>query len=469
MAFMSSRFKEGAEVATDKTIQGIFFPTGIVLLSTWVFGVALSQPLSGQEYDRRNALTVQQAIATAMVPTHLVFDQLLVGALQDHPSVRSARSQASGAKLDVEVAKWGRWPTVSLNNQQIAGQTGQVQRLSTLSVQQPLWSAGALNARVAATEKLDRASAEQVAVVQSELGLRLVEIWAAMLDAEASRQVSQQTLDVLMRYQGLMQRRVQAGLSSKVELRLLTVRVSRVQTDLHDAKVSLHIAAQRMAQIVGGPVDSSLPGLLMPMAQSYLADWVRWQSPSVSLQRLDQHPAIRKLELDAAAAADQLVVQKAERFPKLVLGYQQQLGDLPLTTRDRSAWTLGLNYTPGAGLANLSQSAADRERLQARLNAVDTLRQEKREQLLLDWSALLREFDRRASLESTISSASDVLISYERQYFSGLKTWLEVLNAVQELSQSQLRLAQAGNATTLAYYRWRLRGGELPLHADWTR
>ena len=92
-----------------------------------------------------------------------------------------------------------------------------------------------------------------------------------------------------------------------------------------------------------------------------------------------------------------------------------------------------------------------------------------REQLLLDWSALLREFDRRASLESTISSASDVLISYERQYFSGLKTWLEVLNAVQELSQSQLRLAQAGNATTLAYYRWRLRGGELPHHADWTR
>ena len=464
---MSSSFKEGAEVTTDKASQLIFFSTGIVLLTLCAFEMALSQPVSGQEVDRRLASPVQHAVAPVMVPAHFVFDQLLVGALQAHPSVRTAQSQASGAKLDVDVAKWARWPTVSLNNQQIAGQTGQLQRLSTLSVQQPLWSAGALTARVAATEKMDRASAEQVAVVQSELGLRLVEIWAAMLDAEASRQVSQQTLDVLTRYQALMQRRVLAGLSSNVELRLLAVRVSRVQTDLQDAQVSVQIAAQRMAQIVGVSVDSSLPGLLKPIAQEDLAEWAQWQSPSVSLRRLDQHPAIRKLELDAAAAADQLVVQKAERFPKLVFGYLQQLGDMPLTTRDRSAWTLGLNYTPGAGLANLSQSAADSERLQARLNAIDTIRQEKREQLLLDWSALQREFDRRASLVSTIRSASDVLFSYERQYFSGLKTWLEVLNAVQELSQSKLRLAQASNATTLAFYRWRLRGGELPHQSDW--
>ena len=431
-----------------------------------VVSMADAQPVSPQANDRPPVATMKPA-HSSVKPMHEAFDQLLVQALDVHPSVLTARSQASGAKLDVDVAKWGRWPTVSLNNQQIAGQTGQVQRLSTLSVQQPLWSGGALTARVAATEKLDRASAEQVAVVQSELALRLVEIWAAMLDAEASRQVSQQTLDVLTRYQALMQRRVLAGLSSNVELRLLAVRVSRVQTDFQDAQVSVQIAAQRMAQIVGGSVDSSLPGLLKPIAQEHLAEWVRLQSPSVSLWRLDQHPAIRKLELEAAAAEDQLVVQRAERFPKLVLGYQQQLGDMPLTTRDRSAWTLGLNYTPGAGLANLSQSAADSERLKARLNAVDTMRQEKREQLLLDWSALQREFDRRVSLESTIRSASDVLFSYERQYFSGLKTWLEVLNAVQELSQSQLRLAQASNATTLAFYRWRLRGGELPHQSDW--
>jgi adhesin transport system outer membrane protein len=202
------------------------------------------------------------------------------------------------------------------------------------------------------------------------------------------------------------------------------------------------------------------------LTQERLAEWVRWQPATVASQRLDQHPAVRKAELDAAAASDQLAVQKAERLPKLVLSYQRRLGDLP-STSDRSLWTLGLNYTPGAGLASMTQTAAESARLQARLEAVDTLRQEKREQLLLDWAALQREFDRRASLVATISSASDVLASYERLYFGGLKSWLEVLNAVQELTQAELRLAQSGNATTLAYYRWRLRGGELPNQTNW--
>jgi len=333
-------------------------------------------------------------------------------------------------------------------------------------VQQPVWSGGALTSRVAATEKLDQSSAEQVHVVQGELGLRLVDVWAALLDAEANRQVTQRTLDVLNRYQAIMTRRVSAGLSSEVELKLLAVRVGRAQTDLADANVSAQIAAQRMAQIVGAPLDAALPALMTPLPQERLAEWVRWQSAAVAAQRLDQHPAVRKAELDAAAAADQLAVQKAERFPKLVLSYQRRLGDLP-STSDRSLWTLGLNYTPGAGLASMTQTAADSARLQARLEAVDTLRQEKREQLLVDWTSLQREFDRRASLVATIGSASDVLASYERLYFGGLKSWLEVLNAVQELTQAELRLAQSGNASTLAYYRWRLRGGELPNQTNW--
>jgi adhesin transport system outer membrane protein len=187
-----------------------------------------------------------------------------------------------------------------------------------------------------------------------------------------------------------------------------------------------------------------------------------------SSDRLAQHPAVRKAELDAAAAADQLAVQKAERWPKLVLNYQRRLGDVT-TEAERSLWTLGLNYTPGAGLATLSQSAADSARLQARLEVVDAVRQEKREQLLQEWSSMQREFNRQGSLTSTIDYANEVLASYERLYFGGLKSWLEVLNALQELSQSELRQAQAANATTVSYYRWRLRGGELPSQPDWMR
>lgn len=430
-------------------------------------GASMAGAVQSVETDSRVVTAVLPAKAVVS-PAHAVFEGALKSAISVHPQVRSAVAQGDGAKLDVDVAKWAYWPTVSVNAQRSDGAASGTQNGSTVLVQQPLWSAGALTARVAAVEKLEQASAEQVNVVRGDVALRLVEVWASLLDAEANRAVTVRTLEGLNRYQAIMQRRVSAGLSSAVELKLLAVRVSRAQAELADAHSSVQIALQRMEQLVGGPLQTALPDLKEPLPQGPLAAWVGVQPPQRASDRLVQHPAVRKAELDAAAAADQLTVQKAERWPKLVLGYQRRLGDLIAGT-DRSLWTLGLNYTPGSGLASMSQSAADSARLRARLEAVDAVRQEKQEQLLQDWSILQREFDRQTSLVSTIDSAREVLASYERLYFGGLKTWLEVLNALQELSQSELRLAQASNATTLAYYRWRLRGGELPTQPDWMR
>lgn len=402
------------------------------------------------------------------LPTHAVFEDLLRMATSVHPQVRAAVAQSDGAKLDVDVAKWAYWPTLSVNLQRNDVASSFPQAGSVLNVQQPVWTAGALSGRVAVAQKLDQSSAEQVNVVRGDLALRLVDVWATLLDAEANRSVSVRTLEGLQRYHGIMQRRVAAGLSSSVELKLLAVRVSRAQADLVDAQSALQMALQRMEQLVGAPLQTLLSALRLPLPQAPLAQWVTATQSSDITQRLALHPAVRKAELDAAAAAQQLDVQRAERWPKLVLSYQRRLSDVPAGA-EQALWTLGLNYSPGAGLSSVTQSSADRARLQARLEAVDAVRQEKQEQLLQDWTTLKREFDRQGALVGTIENASQVLESYERQYFGGLKSWLEVLNALQELSVTELRMAQAGNATTLAYYRWRLRGGELPTNADWTR
>ena len=439
----------------------------------WVFGGlvgmhGLSVTQSLEASGRQLVELMPKNAVSPNTPTHAVFDSLLMNALSSHPNVRSAVSQAQGAQLDVDVAKWAFWPSLTVNAQRTDNPQNALPGSSNFTIQQPLWTAGALTARLSAAEKAGLASGEQLQVVRGDLALRLVDAWASLLDAEAMRTVTFRALEGLNRYQDIMQRRVQAGLSSAVELRLLSVRVTRAQTDLADAQVSSQIALKRLEQLVGAPVQSALPDLRQPLPRSALGQWVRAQPMSFAVDRLAQLPAVRKAELDAAVATEQLTAQKAERWPKVVMSYQHRLGALP-TNFDRGVWAIGLNYTPGAGLATLSQASADQARLQARLEAVDSVRQEKQEQLMLDWAALQREFDRQGSLMATIDSAGDVLASYERLYFGGLKTWLEVLNALQELTQSELRLAQSGNATTLAYYRWRLRGGDLPLNSDWMR
>lgn len=407
--------------------------------------------------------------ANAGTPTHEGFDALLVGALNNHPTVKSARANAQGARQDVEAAKWGYWPTVTLNAASTnSSNPDAVKNPASVVVQQPIWSGGALTSRVAAAEKIDQASLEQIEVARSELAIRMVEVWANFLEADASRTIATKTLQGLTRYQGIMKRRIDGGLSSAVEQRLLSVRYLRAQSDLSDANVALELALQRLEHLAG-KVSVSTVDLKRPLTQESLSRWVAATQPrALSTARLDNHPAVRKAEWDAAAASDQLDVQKADRWPKLVLSYQHNTGKLPPTV-DRNLWQLGLNYSPGAGLSSFAQSAAEEARYRALVDSVDTIRQQKQELMMLDWSNLRREIDRQEGLLATIDNARAVLESYERQYFAGLKTWLEVLNALQELSQAEVRPTQAMNAATLVYYRWRINGGDLPTNSQWTR
>ena len=432
----------------------------------------LATPLVFAQAQSNNIRLIGSSVKSnvnARVPTHESFDALLVGALNNHPTVRSARANAQGARQDVEAAKWAYWPTVSLNAATTnTSNPDAVKNPASVVVQQPIWSGGALTSRVAAAEKIDQASLEQIEVARADLAIRMVEVWANFLEADASRAVAAKTLQGLTRYQAIMKRRIEGGLSSEVEQRLLSVRYLKAQSDLNDANSALEIALQRMEHLAG-KVSVSTVDLKRPLDKEPLSRWVSAnQAKALSSARLANHPAVRKAEWDAAAASDQLDVQKADRWPKLVLSYQHNTGSLPPTV-DRNLWQLGLNYTPGAGLSSFAQSAAEEARYRALVDSVDTIRQQKQELMMLDWSNLRREIDRQEGLLATIDNAKAVLASYERQYFAGLKTWLEVLNALQELSQAELRPTQAMNAATLAYYRWRINGGDLPTNSLWTR
>ena len=89
--------------------------------------MAQAQPATIDGGARHVVAVLSSSATPAVPPFHKVFDQLLVEALQAHPSVRSALSQANGAKLDVDVAKWAFWPTMSFNSQRTDAKAGQLQ------------------------------------------------------------------------------------------------------------------------------------------------------------------------------------------------------------------------------------------------------------------------------------------------------------------------------------------------------
>jgi adhesin transport system outer membrane protein len=77
-----------------------------------------------------------------------------------------------------------------------------------------------------------------------------------------------------------------------------------------------------------------------------------------------------------------------------------------------------------------------------------------REQIRSDL-ALVESFDLRLkALDVATKTAQDVYESYERQFLTGRKSWLDVMNSARDLQQARLQLADvtAGHLTL----GWRL-------------
>jgi outer membrane protein, adhesin transport system len=109
-------------------------------------------------------------------------EQLIATALASHPSAQGQRALVQSAEAGVDTARWQFYPTPSVSvdsvNASAADRLYQGDnRVSTLRLQQPLWTGGRLSAgmdKAAAGLVVSQASLEEVRL---QLGLRVVQTY----------------------------------------------------------------------------------------------------------------------------------------------------------------------------------------------------------------------------------------------------------------------------------------------------
>ncbi len=400
--------------------------------------------------------------ATAADADHAV-ESLLSRALDRNPSVRATVAQAEAADQDIEVAKLGRWPSV-----QVTGEANTSANGSALVVEQPLWAAGAITARIEESKRLADVSKAQIDVSRGQIGLRIVDAWQSLMDASAALKVNQDALQQYERYEALMRRRVEAQVSATIELQLLASRTLQARVDVTESRTLQRVALSRLEQIAG---DKIAPEQQAELAQTLPADTLQAAATVERLEallgQLEQHPSVRRARHETEVAQERLTQQRALAWPQLVLRYRRQITGTVTTGADRDQIGLALNYAPGAGFSSVARAGADAQRLVGFQLATEAIAQDLNEQVRVEWEGLRRDIDRQGVQRQAIASAREVLESYERQFVAGRKSWLDVLNALRDLTQSEIRLTQAQASATAGLYRLRLRSGALPGDNHW--
>lgn len=422
------------------------FRAGLLWLLSLGYGLALAQP----------------AGLVASGPYRL--DQLINLAVRAHPSVSSKRAGLNAAQADIEAARYQYYPAPSMQLRQIRGDVARV-----LTLQQPLWAGGRLDAGLDVASARSVAAAASIEEAQILLALRVSSAWQAWHQAQGRSAAIAAGIDLLNGYSQSAGRRIEAGAAGEGDRALVQARLAQSLADLASARAAERGALAQLTQMVGQPLRGEDLAITVsggelkgpPSAASTPA--TEQLLGSLLEQALKVSPALRRAQAEIDAAGHEVVQKKAALWPTLNLRAEHQQGNTSnssLTLNDNRL-LLVLEYIPGAGLsAGAAINAASERNVGLRDNLQSTQR-ELIEKISAEFEDHQSSDSRQRDLAHALKASAEVLSSYDRLFIAGKRGWIDVLNAARELTQAQSALADVQALRLASATRLRLYVGEI--------
>lgn len=375
-------------------------------------------------------------------------------ALAQHPSVRARIGGVRVAEQELEAVQWLRYPSASVDAgaalAQGGGEGSGQRQGATLRVQQPLWDAGLIDARIGSAGLRRELARAQKAEAERELMLRVAQAYVEQLRLRRRVDVALANLAEHQRLVDLMQRRADQKVSSLADLALARTRWQQAQSEA----LGIGLARQRSL--------TALEALLsQPLAKTALETAPSGAVPALP-EALDAAqraaPLLQRLRREAEIARAEARGSEAATRPQVVLRYEHRLGSAVADVRGRLS--LALEYQPGAGLSAWASARAAAQRIAVADEAVETARVELAQQLAEVHAELQAAAAQQAASAEVAQSARAMVESFLRQFTAGRKSWLEVLNAQREAATAAAALIDTEAAQALAAQRMALLTGQ---------
>ncbi|MFT6916930.1 MAG: adhesin transport system outer membrane protein [Motiliproteus sp.] len=417
----------------QRTERGLLFITrslGFVVLSLIGTASLAAQPANGQAEisaaERVDAVLQSQAANRGL-------GAALKATMRNHPALKGKQAEVNAQSGLVDSAEAGRYPSLSSQIQTL--DTGA--NTATLRLRQPLWAFGRIDTAI------DQAEAESVAEqtlllqVQRELIEQTAVAYAAIQSLSSRLAIAELNVEEHERLHERIETRQEGQLASEADVSLASSRLIRAQGDLYRLQGEMDAALTellRLTQIVVSiePVVADeqlrLPGdtealrlaldrnadLLVKRAQVEVARW------TVENTRLADTPTLY-------FQIDQDVLDKTSGVDRTRVGLVLEAS------------------TQGLGFATRGRTKSVEQRYEAALFDRDATGNEIRSQL--DTLLLNRALQKRLrmSQQAAVTAVEETLASFVRQYDSGRKSWMDVLNTQREVTEVRQQLAQIDN------------------------
>ena len=358
------------------------------------------------------------------------FTAALQAAVMHNPLIKEQSAELDAQGHNIGSAKAGRFPSLSAQANSLEEEYDQ----GTMRLQQPLWAFGKID------NQIDQAQAE-FGVQQWDLYRNQRSLIESTAAAYAAIDGIQQQIEVaginVEEHERLYQRikrRQEGKLASEADVRLAYSR--RVMADsqqqrlvnermiaLTELQALTQVAVAADESIDSSLVDLPLLSALHSQARANSAE-LRYQRELLEVVKLD----IKK--------------EKIASTPTIYFRVEHEFLDTPDGFEEtRAGFAIEANVE-GLGLADRGRIRSAASRLTAAQYAVDVSATdvERRVNKLVLSRRLQHSLG--VSQQLALTALEETMASFVRQYESGRKSWLEVLNTQRELTELRLQLAQ---------------------------
>jgi adhesin transport system outer membrane protein len=418
----------------------------------------ISLPLYSYAKDPDSGLPIEPR-STFQSPAflHLLWQQVI----SRHPQALSQTELIRAAGSDLKIAQQSFYPTPSWVVERVESQSlidrayAGSSQVSTLRVQQPLWTGGRLTAQLSKAVISEQIETERLQEVRQSLAFKTLQAWLEVVSAQRQQKVLQDALLVQTDLLQKISQRAALGYSAESEVKLSQWRIAQARHDIAQAELQEQLAWLRLKQWV--PEANAL----LPSRDKVASPPLHSQDHVLPLPKLDwenlclsQSPTLQRMASVLAYQRAEVSEKRALLQPEVYVRLEHQQGNFTYAnTAGVNRVFVGMTASTGAGLSlqhqlaslDLKQESTKQETEAAQRTLLESIQSE-----LLNINARQSKVD---TLASNLKSAQDIQSAWQRQFEAGRKSWIDVVNAVKETSQAELTLIDNDIALQLSYWR----------------
>jgi len=383
---------------------------------------------------------------------NITLNDLIVQALSSYPTILARQSSRDAAKTDLTVAKLKFLPNPSVNTQrnQVAYTNSSVTNLpaTNVTISQPIFIGGSL---IAGYDKANaRLSAADFTLLETreEISRRIIIAYTEWYKAYLKILAFEESVQLHEKFVGLITRRYEAGIASGADRDLSISRLMQAKADL-DAQRSIEASSlTTISQLSGRSVERRdlIAQIAKPVAIPKRQDGI-FQALAVSV-------TIQRLNFEAEAAQHEAKEIRAQALPQLSFQAQRQIGNTYVPGYPGyDMYGLVASYAPGGGFSSVAATSAAFERAKSSSLQVEVSKRDLNDRLNAEYNEYEFSQLKKESFQRSADLSGDISASYDRQYLVGKKSWLDLMNAVRERSQTRVSLADAEGGLLGSSYR----------------